>query len=236
MTKPIIGIVGRVTTSKSNDDTICSWEEIRLSIVKNGGIPILILPTNDFLYDHHNDVPLLTKEEKEDIYSIAQLCDGILFQGGLDWYEYDAIVYNYAFEKDIPILGICAGMQMMACIDNYNFFSDLTIPNNTEINHQEKNKKYVHKVEVVNNTLLYDIVKTKCLNVNSRHNYHIAEVNNFIISAYSTDGLIEAIEYPNKRFILGVQWHPESMLYYDEYANKIFARFLKMCQKNALFY
>ena len=231
MTKPIIGIIGRVTISKSGDNTICSWEEIRLSVVKSGGIPILLLPTNDFLYNKIDEVPLLTNQEKEDLYSTVDLCDGLIFQGGLDWYEYDAVVFNYAFEKDIPILGICAGMQMMACIDKYDSFKDLTIPNNTLINHQEKNKKYVHKVEVIKDTLLFDIVKTKSLEVNSRHSFHIAGVNNFIISAYSPDGLVEAIEYPNKKFVLGLQWHPESMLSYDRYANEIFERFIKMCQK-----
>lgn len=231
MTKPIISIIGRVATSKSGDDTICAWEEIRLSVVKSGGIPLLILPTNDFLYNKINEVPLLTEEEKKDLYSIVDLCDGIIFQGGLEWFEYDAVVFNYAFEKDIPILGICAGMQMMACIDKYDSFKDLTIPNNTAINHQEKNKKYVHSIEVIKDTLLFDIVKEKKIDVNSRHSCHIDGVKNFIISAYSPDGLIEAIEYPNKKFVLGLQWHPESMLSYDSYANEIFKRFIKMCQK-----
>lgn len=231
MTKPVIGIVGRASTSKSGDNTICSWEEIRLSVVKSGGIPLLILPTNDFLYNKIDEVPLLTEKEKEDLYSIVDLCNGLIFQGGLEWFEYDAIVFNYALAKDIPILGICAGMQMMACLDKYDSFEDLTIPNNTLINHQEKNKKYVHKIEVVSNTLLLDILKAKSLYVNSRHSYHINDVKNFIVSAYSPDGLIEAIEYPNKKFVLGLQWHPESMLNYDRHANKIFERFIKMCQK-----
>ncbi len=82
MAKPIIGIVGRVATSKSGDDTICSWEEIRLSVIKNGGVPLLILPTNDFLYNKQEEVPLLTEQEKEDLYSIVDLCDGLIFQGG----------------------------------------------------------------------------------------------------------------------------------------------------------
>lgn len=231
MTKPIIGIIGRVATSKSGDNTICSWEEIRLSVVKSGGIPILLLPTNDFLYNKIDDISLLTNQEKEDLYSIVDLCDGLIFPGGLDWFEFDTIIYKYALDKNIPILGICVGMQMMACVDKYDTFKDLTIPNNTLINHQEKNKKYVHSIEIIENTLLFNIVKEKKTDVNSRHNYHIDGVKNFIISAYSSDGIIEAIEYPNKKFVLGLQWHPESMLDYDNYANEIFGYFLKICQK-----
>lgn len=231
MAKPIIGIVGRVATSKSGDDTICSWEEIRLSIVKNGGVPLLILPINDFLYNKQEEVPLLTEQEKEDLYSIVDLCDGLIFQGGLEWYEFDTVIYTYALEKDVPMLGICAGMQMMACVDKYNTFKDLTIPNETFINHQEKTKRYVHEIRVEENTLLLDIVKSENLYVNSRHSCHIDGIKNFIISAYAPDGIIEAIEYPYKKFVLGVQWHPESMLKYDKQANKIFEYFLKICQK-----
>lgn len=231
MAKPIIGIVGRVATSKSGDDTICSWEEIRLSVIKNGGVPLLILPTNDFLYNKQEEVPLLTEQEKEDLYSIVDLCDGLIFQGGLEWYEFDTVIYTYALEKDVPMLGICAGMQMMACIDKYNTFNDLTIPNETFINHQEKTKRYVHEIRVKENTLLHDIVKSENLHVNSRHSCHIDGIKNFIISAYAPDGIIEAIEYPYKKFVLGVQWHPESMLKYDKQANKIFEYFLKICQK-----
>ena len=231
MAKPIIGIVGQVVTSKSGDDTICSWEEIRLSVIKNGGVPLLILPTNDFFYNKQEEVPLLTEQEKEDLYSIVDLCDGLIFQGGLEWYEFDTVIYTYALEKDVPMLGICAGMQMMACVDKYNTFNDLTIPNETFINHQEKTKRYVHEIRVEENTLLHDIVKSRNLHVNSRHSCHIDDIKNFIISAYEPDGIIEAIEYPYKKFVLGVQWHPESMLKYDKQANKIFEYFLKICQK-----
>ena len=63
--------------------------------------------------------------------------------------------------------------------------------------------------------------------VNSKHRYHVTETNKFKVSAYSEDGLIEAIEMPNKKFVLGVQWHPEKMYYYDENADKIFKRFVK---------
>lgn len=129
------------------------------------------------------------------------------------------------------MLGICAGMQMMACVDKYNTFKDLTIPNETFINHQDKINKYVHEIRVEENTFLHDIVKSENLHVNSRHSCHIDGIKNFIISAYAPDGIIEAIEYPYKKFVLGVQWHPESMLKYDKQANKIFEYFLKICQK-----
>ena len=76
------------------------------------------------------------------------------------------------------------------------------------------------------NTLLSKIINQDIIDVNSQHRYHITKVNNFKVSAYSEDGLIEAIELPNKKFVMGVQWHPEKMIKYDEYANKIFEKFI----------
>jgi putative glutamine amidotransferase len=64
--------------------------------------------------------------------------------------------------------------------------------------------------------------------------YHVTYINNFIVSAYSPDGLIEAIELPDKDFVLGVQWHPEKMVKYDVYANKIIDGFIEKCKNKEL--
>ena len=53
---------------------------------------------------------------------------------------------------------------------------------------------------------------------------------------YGSDGLIEAIELPEKDFVIGVQWHPEKMVKYDVYANKIIDGFIEKCKEKNLFY
>ncbi len=52
-----------------------------------------------------------------------------------------------------------------------------------------------------------------------------------MVFAYSEDGLIEAVEYPNNELVVGIQWHPETMLDYDESANKIIEACIKNCRK-----
>ena len=233
--KPIIGVIGRPDMASDDDKVICIWEGTRRAIVKKGGIPFLILPTQDVEYDSlkPKDTPKLTEEEKNELKRLVDMCDGLLLPGGYKWYEFDEFIYNYALEKNMPILGICAGMQMMCRIDQNknNICKDTTVRNDTTINHHQRDKKYVHNVSIIDNTILSKIIDEKEIKVNSKHNYHVSSTANLKVSAYSEDGLIEAVEYDDKDFVIGVQWHPETMLDYDENANKIFDEFINKCRK-----
>ena len=233
--KPIIGVIARPDILESGTLSMCLWENTRLAIVKKGGLPFLIAPNQNInynLYDPEN-IPRLTDTEKQELYYLTDICDGLIIPGGDKWYEYDEVIYKYALEKDMPILGICAGMQIIGKMDTNEDkpVKDNTVKNDTLINHKARGQKYVHNVDVISNTTLKNIVGNDRINVNSSHNYHIDKVNNLIVSAYSEDGLIEAVEYPDKKFVLGVQWHPESMIDYDDYANKIIAAFIKHCEE-----
>ena len=227
--KPIIGIISRTCTDSDGDRVICIWEKTRQAIIKKGGIPFLIVPNQDVEYDsvRPKDVPRMTEEEKNDLKSMLNMCDGLLIPGGYKWFEFDEVIYKYALEKNMPILGICLGMQMMCCVDaNDGIANDTTIKNETTINHHQRDSKYVHKIDINDNTKLKSIIGNDEIEVNSKHNYHVQKTKNLIISSYSEDGLIESVEYPNKNFVLGVQWHPETMLDYDDYSNKLFESFI----------
>lgn len=233
MSKPIIGIVGRSDISREEYNTICCFESVRRSIVKKGGIPILILPNQDLEYESSRpkDIDKLTTEQKEDLKKVIDLCDGIVMPGTYKLFEYDRFIYEYSLEKNKSILGLCGGMQLMGLVDNDDAESkEILIKNNTDIIHFQKGIKYVHKINIVEGTLLSKIINKKELKINSRHNFHLDKIKNLTVSAYSEDGFIEAVEKPDKKFILGVQWHPESMLEFDEAANKIFDAFISSCK------
>lgn len=233
--KPMIGVIGRPDMASDDDKVICIWEGTRRAIVKKGGIPFLILPTQDVEYEslRPKDTPKLTEEEKNELKRLVDMCDGLLLPGGYKWYEFDEFIYNYALEKNMPILGICAGMQMMCRIDQNknNVCKDTTVRNDTAIDHHQRDKEYVHNVSIIDHTILSKIIGEKEIKVNSKHNYHVSSTANLKVSAYSEDGLIEAVEYDDKDFVIGVQWHPETMLDYDENANKILDEFINKCRK-----
>ena len=200
--KPIIGITCR--TIKNDDRDILKVNKSIVDyIIKSGGIPLLILSDMDF-----------------------SIFDGFIFPGGYSWEKLDEKVLKYAFDNDIPALGICAGMQLIASMDKFGNVLDncVSIRNNK---HQSKDE-YVHEI-TINNGILLDILGSNKIMVNSRHNDTVNLNNNFTVDAYSSDNIIEALHIPNKTFILGLQWHPEDL--HDEYSEKIFKYFIEKCKK-----
>ena len=218
--KPIIGIVGRLYSGESN---IICVEEVRLAVAKFGGIPLLILPVGK---DYLSCKNLYSEEELKDLERVLKNCDGFILPGGDTWYQLDEIVIDYAIRCDKPLFAICLGMQALSKVlsGDKRIGYDNTIKNNTSINHLKPNKTYVHSVIIDKNSKLYSIIGEKEIWVNSRHSYHVPELNNTLVCARSCDGLIEGVELRDKNFILGVQWHPESNLD-DKYSKRLFKAF-----------
>lgn len=223
----MVGIIGKRVVDDENDRVIALYEGYRDAIIKKGGIPFLISPysVTDIKKEEMPLEQALTEEEKEYYRSIVDMCDGILIQGGYEWYLADKYITKYAIEKDISVLGICLGMQMLASIDN----KDQEEESLEVIEKSDKHRvqgQYAHNVNILPNTKLSQILGKDKIKVNSKHRYQVKGVTSFIVSAYSEDGVIEAIEHPKKKFVLGVQWHPEKMIAYDEDANKLLDSFI----------
>lgn len=155
-----------------------------------------------------------------DISYYPDICDGFIVPGGITWNDTDIKIIKYAFKNDKPLLGICAGMQALANIDT---FVDNTIKVE---NHNVPNEEYVHEISICDG-ILKDILNKDKITVNSRHNYMIEPKNYFKIDAVSKDGVIEAISFPEFKFIVGLQWHPEDID--DDDQNKIFKYFISKC-------
>lgn len=230
MVKPIIGIVGRPNKTKDGYNTIDVFEKMRKAVIKNGGIPISLLPVQDVEYEDSvpREIPELTTDEQDILKTMINLCDGIIMPGANKLYQYDFYIYGYAYEKNIPVLGICAGMQLMGIYDN-NGSALKEISSN--INHLNIEEQYAHDVSVDMSSPLYSIFGKSSFAVNSNHKYMVDKVNELKVAARSNDGVIESVYAPEKRFVLGVQWHPEKMIEYDARQNKLFKYFIEKCSK-----
>lgn len=203
-------------------------EKLRLTMQKAGAYIFPIAPVQNVYYidTRGKDFLPLTDEEKEVIEKSLNYIDGMLFPGGNKFTPYDRYLLERCIEKDIPVLGICLGMQMMSC---YQKEVNL-IKNETDINHkQESDEELTHKVKIKKDTLLYEILNKEEIMVNSFHNYHSEENELFKISAISEDNIIEGIELSDKKFILGIQWHPEISYEFDDNSKKIIDEFIRRC-------
>ena len=195
--KPIIGIISRPELSPSKHEIASVYRTISNAIIRSGAIPLGIIPTEDKFYLKETK-ETINIENFNDLKKVIDLCDGIICQGGDDFFDYDLKVIKYCYDSDIPLLGICLGMQTMG----YLFKGKIE----NILNHYEG----FHEVTIDNNSKLYKILKTNKLLVNTRHK-SVLKKTDLAISAYSSDGFIEAIEDKTKKFFIGIQWHPETM-------------------------
>ena len=221
--KPIIGIVASVLVQEDVSRLYIS-EYYRNAVIEFGGEPLLLLPTQQIL---HNKVRIsenapMTDAEKESLLKWVKQCDGIIIPGGTKMFEYYFVVLDYAIKEDVPIIGTCLGMQVMA---NYNKKIETVRNSEDKISHNV-DEDYVHSIKIDKNSKIYDIVKQDTFMVNSLHNYHVVDSGIYKAVGYSADGLIEALEYPNNTFNIGVQWHPEMMVKYDDISRKIWTSFM----------
>ena len=179
----------------------------------------------------------------------ALTCDGLLLPGGGDmdpkFYGQERIpacgepnllrdaaeplLLRAFLATDKPVLGICRGIQVMNAVLGGDLYQDIKpfehLPHN---DHWAK----VHTVTVRRGTLLSRILGQDTVLVNSQHHQAVDRVApGFTLAALSEDGIVEAIEKPDARFCLGVQWHPEWLSDADPAMQGLFDAFVNACSK-----
>jgi len=117
-----------------------------------------------------------------------------------------------ALDRDMPILGICGGQQLLAVVLGGSLVQHIPDEIPGAIAHEQPNPRTEpgHRVSAVPGSLLAKAAGMSEFAVNSAHHQAVKTVGDgVLISGVAPDGVIEAIEVPSRRFVLGVQWHPE---------------------------
>lgn len=215
--KPLIGIM--LNDGGDTSYSIYPWYAMRKNysdvVAKQGGIPVFIGHDMAVLYDYLDklDGIVLTGG---DLKSPPQAYDKGNVPLKPKYYPRQSIEYvlvQEVFKRDIPLLGICAGMQNMNVALGGTLIN-LKESGKTTFEHRVENREEIqHLVNVVPKSTLFCIVKKKQFGVNSNHREGINRLSDkLVVSARAPDNVIEAVEAPEKSFFIGVIWHPEFVL------------------------
>jgi putative glutamine amidotransferase len=147
-------------------------------------------------------------------------------------FELDMV--RLARKADVPLLGICGGMQTMNVACGGSLFQDISSQFANSLQHRQPTPATAlsHTVTITPGSLLRRVMRTVTLRVNSSHHQSVKAVApSLVASAVSPDGIIEAIESPPHRFFLGIQWHPEFL--FDRYRlhRRLFEAFLRAASR-----
>lgn len=129
--------------------------------------------------------------------------------------EFEMALIKAALTKNIPILAICAGEQLLTAMHGGKLLQDIKTAYPNALEHEQKHlgihmSKTSHPIKITTGSLLHNIVGKEEILVNSSHHQAVKSVGpEMIISAIAPDGIIEAVEMPKHNFVLGVEWHPE---------------------------
>lgn len=211
----IIGIIGRPVVTDEGNDGVLVYKNICDALFNYGVFPICLIPNISGI-DYNKS---LNSREYKQLRQMIDICDGIVLQGGVNYSGYDKIITKYLYDKDIPTLGICLGMQTMGDTFNGSVLKDA--------NHMIS-KDYVHYVKINKDSKLYQIIGKEYIFVNSMHQNRVYNTDLSITA--SCGEVAEALEDKNKKFFIGVQWHPECLK--DENSDKLFLAFIKATLQN----
>ena len=237
---PLIGMTCRSRRYKAwSESSLGSWmdfvyRDYSNSILAAGGIP--------------TGVPAGIKNEA--LLAIVDRLDGLMLCGGPDVYpplygqemqpglgvvfreldEMEVALVRRAVKNDVPVLGICRGIQVIAVAFGGELYQDIDNQYAKDVLHTQTaaNDAFAHRVKIASDSQLARIIGDQSIWVNSHHHQAVKEMpDGFRVVAWASDHLVEAIEKPDSTFCIGVQWHPEGTAPSDPSSQRLFSAFVK---------
>ena len=230
MKKPVIGVTPLYDSGK---ESIWMLPGYMNALEESGAVPVILPLSGD----------------KDVILTAAEKCGGFLFTGGQDvspeiyGEEKDAkcgetcsvrdslesVLLEYALENDIPVFGICRGLQFINAFLGGTLWQDINTYCPSDVNHcmSAPYDRSVHTVKIVPGSPLDSLFSLDAIGVNSYHHQAVKKLAEPLrASAVSADSITEGAYMPGKRFVQAVQWHPEFFYKKDENSRKLFAAFV----------
>jgi len=144
--------------------------------------------------------------------------------------EVESALLQEALSRNLPVLAICRGLQLMNVVHGGTLTQHLDPSARHRVRRSPKSAP-AHAIQIEPETLLASIAGTRTWQVNSRHHQAVKRLGAGLrISATDPeDGVVEAIERPDKKFVLAVQWHPENQVFVNPEQLRVFQSFAAAC-------
>jgi putative glutamine amidotransferase len=201
---------------------------------------------------HAGGAPVIipTAQDRRSLGAVLDSVQGIILSGGPDIHprrygeepmaglgevdealdQMELATANLALEKNLPVLGICRGIQVLNVALGGTLYQDIPSQVPESICHTPKTDKAVntHTVRIEPGSRLHKIIGRRELWVNGKHHQAVKDpAPGLVVTARARDGVIEAVEQPDKRYVIGVQWHPEGTWRNDPWSKKLFLSFVR---------
>ncbi len=206
-----------------------TFDEYSRAVLHCGGAPVLIPVAQD----------------RRTLSAILERLDGVILTGGPDvhprWYGEEPLpqlgdldealdrleldVARAVLERDLPLFAVCRGTQVLNVALGGTLIQDIASQVEGAIQHVQPAAKNVttHQVRLAPGSMLSTVLKRRTIWVNGRHHQAVKDTAPGLeVAARARDGLVEAVEHPDRRFALGVQWHPEGTWETDAHSKKLF--------------
>ncbi len=144
----------------------------------------------------------------------------------------EIVLYEGARRRDLPVLGICRGLQIMAVAEGGTLVQHLPDHVGDTRHRDEPGTFNDHGATFAGGSLAADVVGAHDVVVNSSHHQSVADAGSLTVTGWADDGTIEAAEDPTGSFVLGVQWHPEAVED-PAVSDRVFAAFVRAAASRA---
>ncbi len=236
----LIGVVGHSTETAAGRRVVAAYDPYLDAVRLAGGVPVILPPATN----------------PAEIAATLELVDGVLLTGGkdIDPARYGETVLNTkvapeperdafelplaarAVERNFPLLAICRGMQVLNVALGGTLWQDLPEQLSDALQHSQKapRDETTHRVELQGASLLGDLVgEVDGLEANSFHHQAARAIAPRLVPvAHTADGVVEAIEAPERDFVLGIQWHPEHLAATRPEHRRLFEGLVRAAQRH----
>jgi putative glutamine amidotransferase len=242
MTRPIVvGITLRPVTRGGDPERLVVNRAYADAVERAGAVPM--------------GIPTL--RQPEHAVALLDLCDALLLPGGPDVEPRrygeelradcrteavpdldatEAAVLRRALERDLPVLAICRGCQLLNVVCGGTLWQDIAVQGAGDAAHDGESAgprdRTVHPVALEPDSLLSAVMLATAVGVNSLHHQGLRDIGDGLrVVGRSPDGMVEAVEMPEHGFVLGLQCHPEELSAAEPWASRLFTGLVEAARR-----